>query len=76
VFARVLAAVVDHGRDRVARAIAAALGADRTDLLALARELCAPQRPVTVEVPASLAAYEIEAASAADYDVLLVGAVR
>jgi hypothetical protein len=74
-FARVLGAIVDHGRDRVARAVESALLADRTDLLDLARELSVPRRQ-TVTVPASLSGYDIEAASAADYDALLAGAER
>jgi hypothetical protein len=75
VFARVLAAVVDHGRDRVAEAISSALLSNRTDLLDLARELSEPHK-AAITVPAALAGYEIEAASAADYDVLLTGESR
>jgi transposase len=75
VFSAVLKAVVDHGRDVVAAAVESALLANRTDLLRLASELSRPQCP-SITVPASLSAYEIEAASAADYDAMLLGEAR
>ena len=71
VFARVLAVVVDHGRDRVAVAIEQALAADRLDLLSLAAVVSSPA-PTTIEVPASLAGYEVDSVRAADFDRLLV----
>jgi hypothetical protein len=51
-----------------------ALRADRCDLLALSSRL--QEARVTVEVPQALQGYQIEAASPADYDVLLAGGVR
>jgi len=67
-FARILGAVCDHGEDLVARAIAKAIEAGRTDLIQL------PEIPRNVnEVPASLRQYEVEQASAQDYDHLMTG---
>jgi len=74
VLSRVLGAVVDHGSQTVAEALEAALEAGRCDLLALAGRI--QQANVTIEVPAALRSYEIEAGSPADYDVLLRGGVR
>jgi transposase len=70
VFARVLGAVVDHGEDVVAKAVKAALGSNRSDLLELGRLIIQP-KPLRTSVPQSLAGYEIEAASASTYDSLL-----
>jgi transposase len=72
VFAKVLGAIVEHGRDRVAEAIASALASNRTDLLDLARDVTAAKGHM-IEVPASLAGYDIEKTSAAEYDALLAG---
>lgn len=71
VFARVLEAVVEHDADVVAKAIARAIDADRLDPLGLVG--VATPAPTTNPVPAPLADYEVQAASAADYDVLLRG---
>lgn len=67
VLARVLAAIVDHGEAPVREAVGRALAADRVDLLALTRN----DAPASIPVPDRLARYEVEATSAADYDVLL-----
>jgi transposase len=67
VLARVLAAIVDHGETAVREAINRALAADRVDLLAL---MCNPSPP-SIPVPDRLACYEVESASAAEYDALL-----
>ncbi len=72
IFARVLEAICDHGEHRVGAAVAAALASGRTDLLELAKQLGQPQVPM-VTVAQALADYQIESASAADYDVLLGG---
>jgi transposase len=69
-FARVLSTVLEHGEAAVARAVTAALAANRTDLLALVEHLQQPLPRPVVPVPATLAAYEVEAASAATYDAL------
>jgi len=74
VLSRVLGAIVDHGSQAVAGALEAAFQAGRCDLLALSSRL--QQATVMVEVPAALQGYQIEAASPADYDVLLAGGVR
>lgn len=74
VLARVLGAVIDHGSQAVGEALLSALQADRCDLLALASRL--QEERATVEVPAALQGYRIEAASPAEYDVLLSGGVR
>jgi transposase len=67
-FARILGAVCDHGEDGVARAIAKAIEAGRTDLI----QLPDPPRNLN-EVPASLRQYEVEQGSADDYDHLMTG---
>ena len=74
VFARVLGAAVEHGEAPVASAIAAALAANRHDLMALTEVLQRPH-PRTVAVPKSLAEHHIECARASDYDALLATAV-
>ena len=74
VLSRVLGAIVDHGSRAVAEALEAAFQAGRCDLLALSGHL--QHTAVTVEVPAALRGYQIEAGSPADYDVLLAGGVR
>ncbi len=74
VLSRVLGAIVDHGEDAVRRALESALAADRLDLLALTRP--GETVPRTVPVPDALAGYQIEVASAADYDTLRTGGVR
>ena len=74
VLSRVLGAIVDHGSQAVAGALEAAFQAGRCDLLALSSRL--QQATVMVEVPAALQGYQIEAASPADYDVLLAEGVR
>lgn len=74
VLARVLGAVSDHGSQAVGEALESALQTDRCDLLALASRL--QEARVTVEVPPALQRYCIEAASPADYDVLLSGGAR
>jgi len=75
VLARVLGAVVHHGEEVVAEALTATLEAGRQDLLGLPRAE-SPRPPREVPVPPALQHYEVEAASAADYDVLLVGGGR
>jgi transposase len=71
VFARVLEAITEHDAQIVAKAIARAIKADRLDPLGLIG--VQPPPATTNPVPSPLANYEIEAASAADYDALLVG---
>jgi hypothetical protein len=67
-FARILGAVCDHGEGVVARAIAKAIEAGRTDLIQL------PEIPRHVnEVPPALRQYDVEQGSAEDYDRLMTG---
>ena len=74
VLSRVLGVVVDHGSQAVAEALETAFQAGRCDLLALSSRL--QRTSMMVEVPVALQGYQIEAASPADYDVLLAGGVR
>jgi transposase len=76
VLSRLLGAVVTHGEERVSSALATALSGDGANLLALSEWLHEPQESGSVQVPAMLAAYEVEAASALDYDWLLDGGVQ
>jgi len=71
VFARVLAAVVDHGEDRMATTIRQALARGRFDLPQLWMDR--PSLQVENPVPASLADHRVASARVADFDRLLVG---
>ena len=68
-----LGVIAEHGEGAVASAITAALAANRTDRLALAQHLTQPPPRPVVAVPATLAAYGIEAPSATTYDALWRG---
>ncbi len=70
-FARILGAVCDHGEDVVGRAIAKAIEAGRTELI----QLPEPKQNIN-EVPPALRGYEVEQASAVDYDGLMSGGER
>jgi transposase len=72
VLARLLGAVCQHGEDKVARALAAALNEQRVGLVDLACDDGLP--PPAITVPAALAGYVVEAGRAADYDHLLLAA--
>jgi transposase len=72
VLARLLGAVCQHGEDKVARALAAALNEQRVGLLDLAADDGLP--PPAITVPPALAGYVVEAGRAADYDHLLLAA--
>jgi hypothetical protein len=72
VLARLLCAVCQHGEDKVARALAAALNQQRVGLLDLAADDGLP--PPSIIVPPALASYVVEAGRAADYDHLLLAA--
>jgi transposase len=73
VMARVLGAIAEQGEEQVRAAVGEALRAPRGLQLPLAP--IEPVRPAlrTIPVPAALAAYQVPAARAADYDALLVG---
>ena len=66
-----MGAVCDHDEDLVAHAIAKAIDAGRTELI----QLPEPKRNFN-EVPPSLREYEVEQASAVDYDWLMTGGER
>lgn len=66
--AKVLAAVTRHGEDPIREALESALATDRVHLLDAASE--SEHGPVVV--PEALAGYEVEKASAAEYDELLL----
>jgi transposase len=70
-FAKLLAAVIDHGSEEVAAALEEALAAGRFDLLSLEPAV----EPATVDVPEGLEEHDVECARAADFDVLLEGSV-
>lgn len=69
--ARILSAITEHGEEPIRNALVAALETDRVSLLETTPKPPPPD-PEKVEVPASLAGYEVESGCAADYDVLLV----
>jgi hypothetical protein len=73
VLARVIGAIAEQGEEQVRAAVSEALRAPRGLQLPLAP--IEPARPAlrTIPVPAALAAYQVPAARAADYDALLVG---
>jgi transposase len=73
VLARILGAVADHGEERVAEALEAALCRGRCDLLSLAEHLDdrREQQLRSVAVPEVLSGYRVESANATDYDLLL-----
>lgn len=70
VLSKVLGAVVDHGEQEVARALCDALENGERNLLALAALKHEPPKQLE-DIPEPLRQYVIEAASAADFDVLL-----
>jgi transposase len=70
VLTRLVAAIGDHGEDKVARALEAALPEQRVDLLGVITP--EPTAPSVIAIPSALAGFEIEAAKAADYDHLLL----
>jgi hypothetical protein len=65
-FARILGAVCEHGEERVGEAISQAIEAGRTELIPLPKT-----ERASVEVPSPLLGYEVEQASAVDYDRLM-----
>lgn len=68
-FARVIGAIVDTDEQLVRRVVERTLEHDRIDLL----ELSTPVQVPAVVVPQSLRGYEVESASARDFDRLLGG---
>lgn len=69
--ARLLRALDAHGEQRVRWALTQLLDEDGFDELALQRLLADDDPPEPVAVPEALRGYEVEAASAVDYDRLL-----
>ena len=72
--ARLLRAVDEHGEERVRGVLEQVLTGGTFDELAVQRLLTAAQDPQAVTVPEALRGYEVESASAAVYDRLLVAA--
>lgn len=72
IFAAVLDALVERGRDAVVAIVAAARERDESLLLAL-RTSASPRRLASEHVPDVLRAIEVPASSAADFDVLFGG---
>ncbi len=70
--ARLLRAVEEHGEERVCGVLEQVLAGGTFDDLAVQRLLTAAQGPAAVAVPETLRGYEVESASAAVYDRLLV----
>ncbi|RMF53785.1 MAG: IS21 family transposase [Bacteroidetes bacterium] len=70
--ARVLSAVVKQGEDPIRDALTSALETERVHLLDVEDDHEGKPVPRTTKVPEALAGYEVEAASAADYDELLL----
>jgi transposase len=73
-FARILGDVVDRGAEVVAGRLRRALAEDVPITLALAPPAIARPQVSTDAMPAALAAVEVEAGRAADYDALIGGA--
>lgn len=69
VFARVIEAICDHGEEKVGSAVRRLLEAGSTGVLPLPQ---AEASQLRTEVPQRLRSYEVESASAASYDMLLV----
>ncbi len=72
--ARLLRAVGEHGEERVREVVEQALEEERFDELAVQRLLTSVEERRAVTVPEALRGYEVESASAAVYDRLLVAA--
>lgn len=68
VFAKLLAVLCEYDSEELVDAIEKAMQAGRFDLSALRLE---PKETPVIEVPKSLAQYQVESARAADFDVLL-----
>jgi transposase len=75
VFAHILAAVVDHGHERVATRLSSALKDGTPVLLAIKPAVESPPAMSTEAIPASLQSIEIVGSTAAAYDALLAGAL-
>ncbi len=73
IYTRVLAAILDRGEDEVARRLTRALADDVPITLALVPPPASSPHLAAHAIPDSLAAIEIEAGVAADYDDLLGG---
>ena len=71
-FAKLLRSIEKHGQTEVQEALEEVLAAEQIHLLGLARFLREPPPP-KLEVPESLASYEVQQTSAADFDLLLKG---
>jgi transposase len=75
VFAKLVAALVEHGEGAVTAALASVLQSERAALSALRTQMETITPPERIAVPEPLAGYEIEAGKASDYDFLLEGSL-
>jgi hypothetical protein len=75
VFAKIVAALVEHGEGAVTAALASVLQSERAALSALRTQMATITPPARIAVPEPLAGYEIEAGKASDYDFLLEGSL-
>jgi hypothetical protein len=73
VFAKLVAAIVEHGEGDVTTALTPVIQSERADLHGVRKRLEAVPLPTRIAVPEQLAGYEVEAGKASDYDFLLAG---
>ena len=75
VFAKIVAAIVEHGEGAVTAALASVLQSERAALHALRAQITTITLPERVAVPEPLAGYEVEASKASDDNFLLEGSL-
>jgi hypothetical protein len=75
VFAKLLAAIVEHGEGSVTAALAPVIQSERIALTALQEQMTQGTLPQCIAVPEPLAGYEVEAGKASDYNFLRAGSV-
>jgi hypothetical protein len=75
VFAKIVAAIVAHGEDKITVALTQVMHGKSADLHTVHEKLEAIPLPTRIAVPECLAGYEVEAGQARDYDFLLEGSV-
>jgi len=73
--ARLLHTLAHHGEQRMRQALAQLDAEDGFDPLSLERLLADQKSPAPVAVPEALRGFEVETASAAEYDRLLEAAI-
>jgi Integrase core domain len=73
--AKIVAAIVAHGEDKIPVALMQVMNGQSADLHTVHEQLEALPLPTRIAVPECLAGYEVEAGQARDYDFLLEGSV-